>query len=280
MDFYLDILIRGVTVPAVMFAAGLLAARLIPGPETLRRLARGISFGIAFLAAYAAYGWAPLKPDPNSAWHWLAYAPLVAGLLIPAGRWLGPAALALLGAWFLVPTWDDFDRESALLRVASSALLLAAVLSFVAERFAGGLLSILWLVVFVGASVVVMLSGFALLAQLAAVVPALLGVCAIASWIAPSARLLRDVAPGVSILLAGILWSARFVSFSEVPLASYLLVLLAPLASLLMLLPPCRRLGPRQQHALHILGVLVPLAVAVALGWFATASDAGDDEGW
>jgi hypothetical protein len=265
MEFVLAAIVRGVLIPAAVFGGW--ATR---GQHSIT----GIAFGVGFFAGYAALGFAPLVPTDSC--HWLAYLPLAVGLLMKLGRWVCLAAL-LLSGWLLVPTWENFERAPWIGVVALTVLVLGFGLALISRKFPGRLLSVLWLLTFAACAVVLIDSGNAKFAQLAGVAASLLGVCVLITWFGSSPSLMSGVAPGWAVLLAGLLWNGRFGSFSEVPLASYLLVMLAPLASLLMLLPPCKRLSPRVQHTLHFCVVVLPLALAVVLSGIATAADEGEE---
>jgi hypothetical protein len=86
--------------------------------------------------------------------------------------------------------------------------------------------------------------------------------------IAVAARQQADAgtaAPAVAVLLPGLLLTGQNTTFSEVPLTSFLLVALAPLALLPTLLPPFRRWEGIGLRILQLTLILAPLVVAVVL---------------
>ena len=272
MHFYFEALLYGALLPAAMFAAGLIASgRACAGKEGCAKFCRALAFGAGFLTGYVALGWAPLVPV--DAWHWLAYLPLAAAFSAPLPIWLGMPLLALGSALLLVPSWEDFPRAAWMPAVGLSVLLLG-ILRRLARTQSGPFPVLLWVVSFLAAAALLVLSGNAKLAQLAGVVAALLGVALVASWF--RLAVLEDIMGSLAVLLPGLLLNGRFGSFSEVPLASYLLVAYAPLGGGLLALPVCKRLSPRRRRIVQLGAVLVPAALGVALGWFATASD-GDE---
>jgi hypothetical protein len=276
MDFYLEALWRGGITPAAVYALGLLALRHSAAlGERARRVGLGLAFGLGFLAGYATFDWVVLWPATS--WNWLAYLPLAAALtaLLPV---VMLPALAVLAAWLLVPDFAGFPRLAWLTPVAISILVLAAALRPLPYRLLGPGLPIVWLLTALGCAVVLMLSGNAKLAQLAGIVAALLAVAAALAWRWPLPEHLGSLTPALAVLLPGLLWNARFASYSEVPLASYVLVMAAPLASWLVALDPLRRLPGFLRGPIHVTLVAIPLAIAIGLGWSATST--GEDAEW
>ena len=130
------------------------------------------------------------------------------------------------------------------------------------------------LIVTLGSSVVLVLSGSALLGQLAGILASALGASLITAWWQPKLipRLDRDVrfAPlagegvtVVAVLLVGLWLNGYF--YAEVPATSALLLGTAPAAAWIRWLAPVQRLEGWRATFVSVVTVLVPVVLAVAL---------------
>jgi hypothetical protein len=151
-----------------------------------------------------------------------------------------------------------------------TVLVFWGVLDALARNWPGMGLPLLLLLVALGAGAVVELSGFGSLAQMAGVLAAVLGSTALVSWWQPSTLPSRSAVPAVAVLLPGLLFQGYYVSFSEVPLASYLLVGVAPLALAGSALLPLRG---RVRVVVYVATVLVLVGLAVLLAHLATRDE-------
>src|SRR5262249_29616844 len=108
-----ELLVYGAAVPfAVATAVRLMLPRLLPD-AVARRYSGSAALGLGLLAGYLlSTPRAALAPSRH--WHWLPYLALASMVLGPVGlaegvrsfeRRLLHLLLALLAAWFLVPTW-------------------------------------------------------------------------------------------------------------------------------------------------------------------------------
>jgi hypothetical protein len=272
-DVLFEVFVYSGLLPAALAAAILLLA-LRFGPrraEAAERIAGAAALGGGFLAGYAVQEWAPLKPvDP---WHWLPYLALLAGAVglvelaaaVPwAVRWGLRVLVAAAAAWLLVPSWPDLEavRPHWLATVGGSVLCLWAVLDPLARRQPGASFPLLLLLVAMAGGAALELSGNGKLAQLAGVLAATLGGCAVVSWWYPQRSPVQGMVPGVAVLLPGLLLDGYLYAF-DVPLTSFLLLVTAPLALGVSVLPPFRALKERGRLLVQTVAVLVPVGLAV-----------------
>lgn len=214
---------------------------------------------------------APVWKPEGPAWHWLLWlglAALAVGLLtrmpyVPAAvRWLARAAAAALAAWLLVPA--DLREELAWTVAAFAAAVFAewSLLEPLCERSPGGSVPLGLALTFFAAAAVLLHAHTMRFTDVAAFLGASLG------GIAVAARRKADAGaavPGAAVLLPGLLLIGNNTTESEVPLASFLLVALAPLALLPTLLPPFGRWQGVRLKLLQLALILAPLIVAVVL---------------
>jgi hypothetical protein len=85
------------------------------------------------------------------------------------------------------------------------------------------------------------------------------------------------IAPGIAVLLPGLLLGTQKETVSDVPLASFIVAALAPIAMGLTLLPPFSRISSNRWRAILIsLIALIPVAIALALAMRAETLDFGE----
>jgi hypothetical protein len=281
-------------VPSALAAAAVFAVILLAGgnrwaaPGAALALAAGAAIGnwyqpsLPWLSEKPDWQWlsvlgdqltvpAPVwKPD-GPAWHWLLWmglAALAVGLLtrlpyVPGVvRWLVRAAAAGLAAWLLVPA--DLREETAWYVAAFAAAVFVewALLEHLCKRSPGGGIPLGLALTFFAAAAVLIHAHTALFTNVATFLGASLG------GIAVAARRRADAggaAPGVAVLLPGLLLTGQTTTFSEVPLTSFLLVALAPLALLPTLVPPLGRWQGIRLKLLQFILILATLVVAVVL---------------
>jgi hypothetical protein len=247
----------GVLLPAAVAAVILLPLRLNPSlGERPTRLLGGLAVALGFFAAYAALGFAPLKPA--DAWHWLPWLGVGAALVGAVDRpgWLAlvlRAAGAALAAWLLVPAWvDDVAPRFDALGLLGLATFLFATDDRSQPDDRGRAWPWLLVATAAASAAVLMIGGTASFAQLAGALAAALGGTAVV-------MLGRRLPPGVRgvgvVLLIGLMATGFFNKFSSVPFICYFLPVMAvPLADANVSLP-------RRQ----MLAVLVTLAAAVGV---------------
>jgi hypothetical protein len=268
--------------PAALAAAAVFAVILLAGgnrwsvPGAALALAAGLVAGNWYQPALPwlpeGLPWSPGVPR----WPWLLWlglAALAVGVLIRLPqvpiliRWLAMAAAAGFAAWLLVPPdlLPEDLRDKAAWPVAAFAAVVFvewALLEHLCERSPGGGIPLGLALTFFAAATVLIYAHTARLTDVATFLGASL------FGIAVAARQQADagaVAPGVAVLLPGLLLAGQYTTFSEVPLTSFLLVALAPLALLPTLLPPFRRWEGIRLRVLQITLILAPLVVAVVL---------------
>src|SRR5437762_9081112 len=131
MNTSIELFGYGIAVPAAVAIAVMRLALRLPAEDVARRYAAALAFCLAFFVAYALLPpWAAMVPTRH--WHWLPYLALAAMVIGPVGlaggvrafeRWLLHLLLAVVAAWFLVPTWASLQPW----RGASIFLLSAAL---------------------------------------------------------------------------------------------------------------------------------------------------------
>ncbi|QDS86030.1 hypothetical protein EC9_01880 [Rosistilla ulvae] len=278
-----DILYGGCLPAAVAVLVFVVMSRGLPEQVGLR-YASASALTLGFLAGYAMLALGPWAAESH--WHWLPYALLVASVAGPIAaaegvhaveRWLLFAILGGTFAWFLVPEWDDLQPSWA---VHASILTiyiacLAGGLESLARRMPGPLLpATLWMTLSATA-VALALSGSLRFAQIALAGAAAMFGLAILAWFRPARTSLVGSGFAVAVLAAGSLLIGRVNSFSEVPLATYLLIPLAPLALFASLAGPLSRVEGFKGVAFRLALPILLLGVAVGL---AIAAEAGSDE--
>jgi hypothetical protein len=286
LDIVLPALGYGVLLPgAVTLAVLVLVLRrdlARPGGDLLA-VAAGLVAGFTALALTGQITWGFLRPDES--WDWLPGLTLVAcfvgiverrllsapgkqSVSLAAARWALRLAVGAAAAWLLVGTQAKLEPVPGWW-YAVLTLVIAGLwgLERLARDWPGAGLPVLLALVVVAAAAVVELVGFGTLAQTMGVLAAVCGACAVAGWLWPRAPVAAGTVPAFAVLLPGLLFVTYFrtYSYSDVPAASYLLVLAAPLLLAVTLLPPLGRLSRGWLALLRTAAVLALLAVAVAL---------------
>lgn len=243
------------------------------------RPAVAVSLGVGFSAAFALLPWAPLLPQEH--WQWLPYLSLVAMIVGAASvadgiGWLERFALnlvvAAVTAWFLVPEWKSIEsiRHWHLLVVGAGVVFLCAAIDPLARNRPGPALPLTFFATNLAGSVVVLSSGSLKFAQLGgAVVFSLLG-CMLVAFIWRRKVSFRGAVPVYVVLLGGLMYIGRIHSYSEVPLASYVLVAVAPLGLWVTAVGPLTRRPKVWRIVTRVTSVLLPLAIAVGLAAWAS----------
>lgn len=241
------------------------------------------------LAAGTAAGFWLLKlgpAAPESHWHWLPWCVLAGAATGPVGRASGATLLdrlllfglvATISMWWLVPDWEELDpaREMQLAAGAGVVTLSALALDALTARLTGPLLP-LTLVINLGCGAAVLaLSGSLRFAQIVgAGVGALCGLSLFALFDRSRLALLGGALP-YAVLAGGAMLVGRVNSYSEVPLASYLLIPLAPAAAWVCVAEPPA--GPsRLRRWLGLMVIVALSALAAALAY--QAEGAGYEE--
>jgi len=253
-----------------------LAARWLPA-DWRRQLAWAAAVGGGYAAGHAKVANWPAFP-PADVTHWLLFSALASigfGALYGSCRdgWsrvgqigsLGVLLLATLGL-ILVPKFKYGWSTSQGVLWLTGLVLASVPMAWTVDRTLqdrGGRWSTLWvLMLWIGISLALALSGSMLLGQLAAVSGAV--VFGLVVNAAISGTILRAIVPGLTTLFTGLLVCGYF--YAELPWTSGMLLALAPLLALLL---PGKRTSFRWE-LLRTLVVTVPVIAAVILAYRAS----------
>jgi hypothetical protein len=274
-EFLLTALGYGVLAPAVVTALGLLLALRRGGGEPVATGA-GLAAGFAALAAGGLIGWGFLRPA--EAWDWLPALALLATAAALAEqlgkrphvvRCAARLAVAALTAWLLVGA--QAAREPVdpywYAGLALAVLALWGLLDRAARRRPGAATPALLAGVAFAAGAVAELANFSTPAHLSGVLGGVLAGCALVAWRRPREGVTRAGVPVLAVLLPGLLFVTYFTtfSFSDVPAASYLLLLAAPLCLSAAALVPIGKPSGRWEVAVRAASALVPIGAALTL---------------
>ena len=228
-----------------------------------------------------------LKPQEN--WEWLPWLGVLACRInaTSSNKWiLGILYIlfALLATWLLVPEFERLAPERPYWLIAVPLMLLVSLGSStgLSHRLAGPALPFVLLLATFAAALLAFAAAIAKFAELGLIVTGMLAGCCVASFCFPSRPLTSAIAPGWSVLYPGFLIEAKLYSYSEVPLASYILLLCAPLTIWLTAIPPLRKMKPVWRTVLTLVLLLAPIAVGLYWAGQVAIEDVTDAEapGW
>lgn len=273
-------LLGGVLLPATVSIVVALVILRILAEETARRYAGALGFAAGLMAAYALLE--PHDLRPSMYWHWLPWMALGGGLIGPvtlaAGvrfpeRCAAMLLLALVAAWFLVPTRASLlpVRSLYVAAFAGSVMLLWILLDRLATRGSTALVcGMLGLASLCGGALVaaVVSLRFGLL-EIAA--SAALGGGFLAALQKQDDRIVRGLLPAQTVVACGIILFARV--NVGLPPASLVLIPAAPLMLWLGEAGPLGNVRGRWGSLLRIGAVTLPLAVAWGLAAGALRSE-------
>ena len=259
---------------AVAFAAILAVfGRRAAGPAAVVALAAGWAAGNALTGVAE---WVP--GTSRIEWvPWLALAAAVAGLLtrvprLPAG--VGWAVWAAVIAFAAVKLVRASDPTSPWWTVPAFVLLNAAVgfgLAALSRRDPGAGVPAVAALALVTAGSVLIHAHTARLMEAATIAGAALsGIAAVALATKADAG---AALPAAAVFLTGVLVIGHHETYSEVPVKSFVLPAVAPLAAAAALVPPLTRLTGARLRLLQFTLLLIPLAAAV---WLAEAAEPMD----
>jgi hypothetical protein len=264
----------GLLLPLTVAAVGLLLARRLGGGEPLG-LGAGLAAGFVALAATKQTDWEFLQP--KEPWDWLPALGLFAVVAAAVGqlvKWprlvrsVGRTVVAFLAVAFLIRAQSARAPEPLgaywAVALGAAVLVLWGVLDLAIRLRPGGTLPALLTLTAFAAAALCEMAGFLSLAQMAGVVAAALLGWALVAWRRPLPGVCRAGVAVLAVLLPAILFVAWFNKTSDLPSASFVLLLAAPLvlATLsLVLLGRASRLGSILLGA----AALVPVTVALVL---------------
>jgi hypothetical protein len=240
MRLAIEILGAGTAAPLVV-AIGLvwLGRRWLSSPRSRRCLAAA-ALSAAFFAGYTVLAllplpWVDFVPPPS--WQSLPWLGLLAAILSPLAtfdgslrglRWAVWLSLAIVAAWWLVPTWPDLwpSRPVSIALLAGYLFVLMVLLDALPDRLTGRLLPGV-MTLSAGALAVLLAALLSIrFGQLACLAASALAGCFAASFLNPQATS-RGLIPGYAVLLGGL----AYVGCVEPvpPLPALLLIPAAPL---------------------------------------------------
>ena len=150
------------------------------------------------------------------------------GKVLPIERVLLFAGVAVLAMWRLVPDWDDLSPPQPMQIALWGAIVVVCALALepLAAKSSGPLLPAQLTVMMLCAAIVLALSGSLRFAQIAGAGMGTTAGMTLVAW-RDKSRSLSGAALPYAVLLGGMMLIGRVNSFSNVPLASYLMIPLA-----------------------------------------------------
>lgn len=267
------LVLLGLVLPVVVCAAALIGAwrPWRPGAPIAGGLWAGaVALGAGFVPAFlAADPWPDLPPHVT--WHWIAWLAVVAAAVGAADglhRWplrvrlSAGLALAAGCGWLLVGDWVTHAWAWRGATAVVIAVLLAT-LNASAGRHQGASVPLSMCLAALGASIVLVLSGNAKLAQLVGALAACLGAAVVLAWWRPEVSLARGGVQVVAVLLPGLVLSGYFLSWSEIAPWVFVLAAIAPALLWVSGSIPLDRLPPWQATAVRVAVTALPVAVAM-----------------
>jgi len=274
-DVILNAVGYGLLVPALVTVVALLLAVRLGGGEPAA-VGAGLAAGFAALPATGQIGLEIYRPV--EAWDWL---PLLGLLAAAAGwieqigkgsravRWVGRLLVVGLTAGLLVRAQAAREPKPIALSwypvVALVVLALWGVLDLSARRRPSAVTPALLAGVGLAAAAVAEFAAFTRVAQMGGVVAGTMGGWAIVAWRRPREGVVQAGVACLSVLLPGLLFAAYFNGYGDVPAASYLLLLAAPLLLGAVTLLPSPDPAPLWRGLLRVAAVLLPLGAGLAL---------------
>lgn len=219
---------------------------------------------------YAVLHLGPWRPAES--WQWLPWLAILACVINAAAPnkwilWISYSLFALVAAWLLVPNIERLADERPYWLAAVPLAILVALDSTIllSRRLVGPALPFYLLLVTLAAALLVFLASLAKFAQLGGILAGIAAGCCVVCWLYPTRSLTSAIVPGWATLYAGLLLEARLATFSEVPLVSYVLMLLAPLMIWLTAVPPVRKMKAGWRTVLTAFAIMIPLSVGLYL---------------
>lgn len=268
-----DDLIYGLAVPATV-ALVVCLIRKFWKADFFDRYAAVLAIAPGF-----AYGYFRLKlgpVDPDADWEFLPYALIGACAIGPAAvasgtTWFDRALLyavsaAVLG-WLIIPTWDDLEpsRQVYARVLVAYVVVVASCLEPAADKLPGPVAPAVMTFTCAGAAIVVALSDSARFGQIPGLAVGSFGGMTLAACLDRKQNSLRGAAPLIAGLLTGMMVIAKAMTFSEIPLASYLLIPAAPLLMCFAAVGPLAKLTGFKRVLAQLLPPLIAVGVAAGL---------------
>ncbi len=279
MRFEIEQIGNCVLAPAIVAAALSVLSRRFLEPELHYRAGNAWAMVGGFITAYLLLPWAP--KIPTESWHWIPYLAIATALIGPAAVAKGVSMgervaivilLATIGGLLLIPTWPDLQpaRYRYAVGLACSFTVVWLLLAPLVGRVPSASFAFLFAAILIGGAAVLVLSGNLKIAQLAVAAAFSLCGCAGVAYFRTEEGIFRGALPLITVLLIGLMFTGYIESYSSVPVASYVTVVVAPLGLWLAELGIRGESVRRWQLAVRTASVLVPVAAAIALAGWAT----------
>jgi hypothetical protein len=229
----------------------------------------------------------PLWPAEN--WQRLVWLGLLACIFnVAVGHkwilWISYSLFALLAAYLLVPDFPRLAEQRGYWLVAVPLVLLIFLDSSIllSHRMVGPALPFYFLLATLAAALVIFCASLLKFALVGGILASVMAGCCLACWWYPTRSLTSAIAPGWAVIYSGLLIEAKLYTGSDVPLASFILLLCAPLTIWLTAIPAMRKMKAGWRTALGILLLLTPIAVGLYWAGQVAIEDMTDSElpGW
>lgn len=274
-----QVMLLGMLLPALV--AGLsfwLLKKFLP-TDMANRWAPSVCLIGGFLPGYflSDVGYWP----PTSHWQWLPVAILPAVIFGPLSREFGFGHVirsfifipsACIAVWLLVPTWDSLEPSRLVHMLAWGGFLwlVMALLEPLTDKITAPTLAAVFIGTLLGGAIVVVQGGSTLFAKVLLI--AMFGMGGLFLVVLMIARKdhLHGIACLFTLLLGGTILNGQVNTFTNVPLASYLLILLAPLTMWISRFGPLAHWGESAKTAVTIALPAITCLLAIFLAeWFA-----------
>ena len=268
MEFELRAVVFGLVLPGLVSLVALtLAARFSRGWV---RALTGVALFLGIVLSAVGLGLGPLRP--LEAWQWIPWLALFVSLGNSARTHIAIleifyVLISLLASRLLVPDIERLAEERWLWLFTMPVVILTSISSAVMQtrKLDGPSLPFFWLLITLAGAVLTGLASLNTFAHLGGMLMAVVAGCLVAAWIFPTRSLTSIIAPGWATFFSGLVMEAKLASFSEVSLASYMLILIAPFMIWLTAIPGVRKMKPIWRTTIGTLCVLAPLAIGLAL---------------
>ena len=256
---------------ATSFVLALVCLAVFRG-ETGRRYAGAVGFTAGYIAAFA---WMePRHLTPSMYWHWLPWLTAGGAIAGPIGiatgvrtpeRWALSIVLALVAAWFLVPTRTALQpwRLTYVLVFVGCLTLLWNLLDPLIQRGSGGPIFFALATTTLGCSALVAHVASLRIGSLGAIGAAALAGGGVAVAWTRDRTSLRGLLPCQSVVLCGVIMTAHL--GDGFPKYAPILILIAPLMLWLFEFGPLAKLRGMSAMIAKASAVCLPLGAA----WFA-----------
>lgn len=281
MPFSAEDIVRGMVIPALASFIALALLRFGNRTDVSNRYRGALAILLGTLLGYSLLSLGPWIPTAH--WHWLPSAMILAAIVGPVScaegvrlidRILLYSVAGIIIAWFLVPEWEDLEPSRTALLIVHAVFLISCSIAIgpLAEKTPGPIIPMLLLLMMFATAIVLAQSGSLRFAQIAlAGGSAILGVL-ISSIIWRNDDHLRGTSMICATLVVGLSVIGRVHSFSDVPLASYILL---PLSILLAWLASWPK---KPNRAVRILvSLCLPTIVLIVAVGMALLAEAGGD---